>query len=450
MTKKAKVILALSIVGVCGFGGCGVLGFIGFMTAGDVAAAEAGLEAQYARSIELGLPVTAEQLRPPVPAAENGAEGFAPALLDWAEKREALLGEAPPKFEEMLAKPRPPEIAKLDDPFLADLAVRLQRPAFQFERDWDLGPELLFPEFAPLRDASKALGWRSVNRARAGNVDGALEDLRIGFRLAGAIGQEPTLIAQLVAVAVAGQTQTGAVAVSEEIKDRPADLDRLADLLQKSAHQADPYLACRGEFYVGLALLRNLDPGNETDPRAVVEKVLEPKKPLDPATLRRDGLPENKLLRVFLSRHLELWNEALSGDPKDRIDVINRTVKMGRDAEKKRTASFILSAILMPTFSQAGTHFRALDTRNEKVVAGVWIMAWRARNGRLPASLEEAGLEVIDNYGRPVRFAEESGSFALYSVGEDGRDDGPKFDVRLWTNREQGDDFGLTWMPARP
>ncbi|MBN1341326.1 MAG: hypothetical protein JXQ73_01525 [Phycisphaerae bacterium] len=74
--------------------------------------------------------------------------------------------------------------------------------------DWDLpirteGFSLLMPHLAKLRDAARLLCLRTRLHVAEGDVDAALRDLRTGYTMARHIGQGPTIIQNLVAVAIA-------------------------------------------------------------------------------------------------------------------------------------------------------------------------------------------------------------------------------------------------------
>lgn len=72
-----------------------------------------------------------------------------------------------------------------------------------FEIDWNVPiMTIRFPHLEKLRDAARLLSLEAVLLARKGDIAGAMEDVRLIFRLRRFIDDEPTLISKLVAYAL--------------------------------------------------------------------------------------------------------------------------------------------------------------------------------------------------------------------------------------------------------
>ena len=92
------------------------------------------------------------------------------------------------------ARPWDAKAVRGDD--LTAWRVASHRPRLDFDRDWALGPALLFPEYAEFKGVAKRL-------CAAALVGRDPEpDLAAAIRLAGLVAQEPKLLAQFVAIAM--------------------------------------------------------------------------------------------------------------------------------------------------------------------------------------------------------------------------------------------------------
>ena len=75
------------------------------------------------------------------------------------------------------------------------------KTAVDFNREWELGYEVLFPEYAQIKNTVKLIGLRARLLAYRGNRLGALKELKKAVILSELVDTEPTLIAMLVTVA---------------------------------------------------------------------------------------------------------------------------------------------------------------------------------------------------------------------------------------------------------
>ncbi len=145
--------------------------------------------------LEAGLPPFADE-----PDAEQNAAPILEAafaliksiepLTDW-EPRD---GPVPDDVRDGL--PRFGEVFDL-------LYQAAERTRCRFERDWSDGFAMLMPHLSELRDVAMLLRARAIVRSADGEVDEAIEDVRVIFSVARSLREEPILISQLVRIAVA-------------------------------------------------------------------------------------------------------------------------------------------------------------------------------------------------------------------------------------------------------
>lgn len=75
------------------------------------------------------------------------------------------------------------------------------KTAIDFKREWELGFDVLFPEYAQIKSSIKMIGLRARLLAHRGDRLGALKELRKAFILSELTNTEPTLVAILVTIA---------------------------------------------------------------------------------------------------------------------------------------------------------------------------------------------------------------------------------------------------------
>jgi len=90
-----------------------------------------------------------------------------------------------------------------------------------------------------------------------------------------------------------------------------------------------------------------------------------------------------------------------------------------------------INQILVPVYDQTAFAFAENDAQNGLLEAAVALRAYRLVHGAYPASLDALALpreRTIDPFanGAPFKYRRDGGSYMLYSVGPDRKDDGGK------------------------
>jgi hypothetical protein len=103
-----------------------------------------------------------------------------------------------------------------------------------------------------------------------------------------------------------------------------------------------------------------------------------------------------------------------------------------------------IPALLMPNVPNLGGSEARTEVQIRAAECLIAIKLWKYRNTKLPADLatvtKAAGIPrlPVDSYsGQPLRMALVAGEPVVYSVGQDGRDDGGRIDSKL--DQEPGD-----------
>lgn len=293
-----------------------------------------------------GLPWTAADLNErPVPKAENAAELVRKAMAKW------------------------------DDPSVDRFALAHQialKPRLDFERDWDLGPNLTYPEGSMLPRFCKLLTARAEQRAQEGDDTGALADLGDARSIAALFGQEPSAFAAEKCIGGYQKLLESTRRCLNTVGRDPRRSARYRQWLREEWPLPDMARAIRGRIYETIVFARSLDlmgigrelaPSSDDRPFFIVEDAGPP------PVFRRSGLPENVRSRAYLTRCLQLWTELAKKTHglTDDADTIERRYREIADRVNDEPAlSYRLTSLLfvVPTRDlQTGPEF--IEARNQ-------------------------------------------------------------------------------------
>ncbi len=412
-----------------------VLGCVAFFGAGpiDIGPEARGAEKAAAAYQAEGLPWVANDLapRPPVRPDENAAE----FILAAAKSPESKPFDK--DYPTMLKLADGDQWAKVDDSLkkyqsLLDFGVSAAtRLRVDFGRDYDYGAYLQFPEFASTKRLVRALTMRAQIEAQRGNANACVADLTSAFRVADLLRDDSTTIGLLVHIADQAISLDGVRRSASFLKDDPAVLARLNSLVVQFNHSPDFKNALRGEMYMGLASLRNMDEHGhnqaQSDTRSS-EGTDSDERPINPAKLIRTGLPTSFFIRAFAARDLEVWTEASRKMNLHRHDpdamAKDTQVIADRMAKHPKVSEILLSA-LFPVYLEMGSAIKRVAAAGNVTQALIASLEYRGRTGALPSRLKDLPGDWIDPFtGTSLRVKNVAGSFRIYSVGRNRKDDG--------------------------
>jgi hypothetical protein len=411
-----------------------VLG-LAFWTASGFGPAAAMAKQQYADWQTNGLPVTKDQvvLTPSLSEEDNAV----------TEMREAIrLLKAVPK--------NPNEPTNLSDPdnfqngklriyvearrAAMEMAHRAAlKPAIRFERDWDQGAYLAFPEFADFKAIAKCLAMDAEFRARDGDWQGAVRDIRTARRLAAFSAADATLISKLVGIAIDAIILDTAGICASRFADNPAAISALRKALEDTKWDIDRDSAVRGEAYMSVAYYRST---SDRDIIAMLDGRYEDELEADyfagykrPApAIVRDGLPASTLARAVNAEVMAFWNEFYPRLKNPNEDLKRLAADMdarANDYGSSRSLPKHAAAMMLPVYSQA---FKAFDKRRSEertAIAFLGILQYRNQHHAWPTTLKAAGVDAIDAIdGKPLRYLVSGKSARVYNLGQNGVDNG--------------------------
>lgn len=381
------------------------------------------------------------------PAGQNGYEKIAAVIRlrppNWlAAQKDEVFNDLPP--ERQLNEPQiatAKEVLGPVGPALAEARSLIDTPhgrhPITYTPDWI---STLLPTIQTTREATNLLRYDVYDRAQAGDADGAVRSCHAAFNAGCSIGDEPTLISQLVRIAC----QAVAVNLLERTlaQGEPSDAVLAALQARLEAGEAEPLLlyGLRGERGGSNQLFENWRNGSV--PTGNMAGTLGV----------GGGFPAglNALLSVpgiLSSQHAGL------------LEYMTEVVEIAKKPPEEWSAAFaaqnqkindlpMLARLIAPAVDKVAEAAR----RNHAILRCAIVMIaaerYRKTNGHWPATpddLVKAGLLKAvpgDPYaaGQPIKFAKAADGLIVYTVGQDGIDNGGALDKNPTT---AGKDYGF-------
>lgn len=320
-----------------------------------------------------------------------------------------------------------------------------QAKAISFDKDWDQGSFVLFPEFAQIKTGVKLLTYRAEVRAHTGDLDGALLDLRRAYRIGNLVGQEPTLIGALVGIACQAISVRGCERVAAL---KPNDAAWIAGVRREvSAWKTEIGLGSMltGEPYMGIATIRNLQ-----DKDLFLRGDMFESGDFSPvANPMRSGFGSGPIRTAYQVRWMEYCVEmkrALDRNPDNAWSATMEAHRVGDRMIKKGHMSDAILEIMLGVYTQAGY---AVEKNNRLPQLSEAVLAaaeHKAKTGKWPTTWAEIGMDpVLDPVtGKPALIKSNSERIVIYFVGPDGVDAGGIEDKNGF---KAGDDFTVLFPP---
>jgi hypothetical protein len=299
-----------------------------------------------------------------------------------------------------------------------------------------------FFNYVAVRKAAQWLMNAALYEARQGHAEEALQDLEAIASLAQLDREEYTLVAQAIRVAVAGL----GLGTSWEVLQAPGWTDPQLARLQKAWEAVHPVDAIESGFvgyraYAGaLDKLARKSGLRQTAPLTGIG--LPPKGSAQGMLTDYVWFPIYRLTSINADTlfHLKLTEETVTGlrmiaahrpwkEAKLHIDQPGVWIKQV-DTFPVRFR-YMVSLTSFPNTQRVTSNAVRRETERELTLAAIALKRYQLRHGALPPALEALVPECLPALpydpmsGKTLCYRlKPDGSFLLYSVGEDGKDDG--------------------------
>lgn len=308
---------------------------------------------------------------------------------------------------------------QLDDArqFLVDIDTEVQRirqavaigGQVRFPVDFSLGLNANLNNTQRSREAARLLTLDAHVSAHDKKHEQALEDVRAIFTLSDALRGEPTIISQLVRMAIHGIGCNTAAQLMPYCPWTDAQLEELQKLIQSARFKEEMVRAIIGERALCLTALDEM--------------------PLGPIRLTN----VREALRVFdisITACGEPWREVIARQRALSAELV-AAVGAGFIERVRRPVRMILPALEPGAIAGARAH-----ARQNAAVAALAVRRFQQRYQRLPETLaeveglipkssaDETGPLIDPLDGQSLRYKVKEKRYVIYSVGDDGADDG--------------------------
>jgi len=287
-----------------------------------------------------------------------------------------------------------------------------------FDRHWDEGPKLLFPEYEDMRSYVRYECNAACVDAELGNIDSAFKRLQVAQRITEHTGKDPVIIAWLVEVAAEAIVLRSVENIISRVPLSTAVLDRAEALVRSipSPPALNYYLA--GEMISQRITVRMLPSMSEQE----MQGMLGTSTPA--AFLLRNRALGPTLERYSIHSIREFWKDM----PTSMADFSSskRKVFAFQSALASDTSlSGMLANMLTPVLSQFVDTLGQVEARRRAALVGITILRSHLAGNPFPSALPNCGVNGMDPmYDEPLHYVKVSNGFIVYNRSPDGIDNG--------------------------
>ncbi|MBL7224427.1 MAG: hypothetical protein ISS72_11285 [Candidatus Brocadiae bacterium] len=291
----------------------------------------------------------------------------------------------------------------------------------KFPLDLEDGVGMQLPHLSKIRNAARLLALEAIERTEEGKVDEAAESLVAALRLGRSLANEPVLISGLVRVACDAIAVAQIERWASQAKPSAAALQRVEAALQDAADPTFMHKTIVAERCFGMDIYRT--------------HVLDPKKRGELGAL---GIGDAPFLRVAprayfksdMVAYIDLMNEYTATARLPYPQSLIQAGAAGKTIAERIPRYFIISRMILPAlgrvFIEGQNHMARLDSAR----LGLAALRYRAQKGKLPDTLDALAPDFVkavpvDPFnGKPLLYRTTPQGFTVYSLGENGKDDG--------------------------
>lgn len=423
----------------------------------ELVSAARTLEAELNRAKKVGNPLKASDLIAPQPPESQNA------TIEFEQSRKLA---SDPKFLDRIDAFQEAVLTS-DFAFAEELSNKLQpivllaqrvaaKPLLVSGRNVDAINELGYGVASHGKNLVRLLCIQAQLDYHKGDFEKGNANLRAGIAIGSLISQDPLYINLLVESSCRGMVFATMEKLAILNRSRLDVLEKL-DTDVPSPPPLNLYHALRGEAYFGTVPLRNLDAlggwkafVNALDDSNSSTEVGEDAygalvRSVDPASLRKEGVPERTGEKAFFARHLAFWNDTLeqAKRTKDPLELATWMRARKEKLHRETGPSYRLVKSLVQTFERMGAAVATAEAIEWGRRGLIKVLIYRAKSGRYPETLVEAGFTELDPFSKkPYRFVVDGDVVKVYSVGPNGVDDEVAKKVDVGTEGTEPDDIG--------
>ncbi|MCK4323670.1 MAG: hypothetical protein KAW89_04015 [Armatimonadetes bacterium] len=399
------------------------------------------LEAKLAALRAQGMPVTMTEAAPkPVPDDQNAAVLYQQVFQVQFGPRGTSspgrsIGNLTAAEEEILSR----YLGPADEQLTAQVHAILMRPAMQqdleilrrasrlphcvFPVNWEDGPAVLFHHMVKLKQATRLAAVQTALCAREGDVAEALDWCEMALRMSEHAASEPTIIAQLVAIAMQAMTLAPAKEFLAEAMVPPATANRFEQYLRQIDMYESFTNAVIGERAMGCDVF-------DMTYRQLRDFLGAGYGMLDPWTalyLTPVGRP---LIRMDQMIYVDYMGKQIQLTKLPARTAVPKLTALETDLSQVPPWQGILTGVVRGLFSRAWEKRDEAEANIDLCRVVLTLKAYNYEHGRYPDSLQQLQ-QTLDWQlpqdpfsGQDFVYQRQANGFKLYSIGRDMDDDG--------------------------
>jgi hypothetical protein len=336
------------------------------------------------------------------------------------------------------------------DPDLKELReAAATRPYSRFPMEYGYEPSagILLPHLAIIRDVTLVCDLRAIAELETHHGDDAFADLQLGFRLSASIRDEPFLIDHLVRISTLNITLGG---IREGLTRHAWSDSQLAafentltniDLLSEYEH------TMRGERALNIGGIdyfrrHGLDNSLLADASSGTEGLGPLAKWMPSGWYYQNMVLIGQTYRDFILPAVDASNHVI-------VPALSEGV-MADITQRQLGPYNVLAKLLLPALGKASQRAARGQTLVDESAVACAIERYRMQHNELPDTLDAITPQFISHIphdlfsGQPLRYKKnDNGSYILYSIGWNLRDDGGKTSLttgnKPHANPDEGD-----------
>lgn len=304
----------------------------------------------------------------------------------------------------------------------AEVAVKLSRSRYPMDLSWGAGT--LLPHLQKLKDLALLAAYRSVL-----DTNSSAMEIATIIGMARTLDAEPILISKLVRIAllsIAAKTLERRLNV-DSLTDN--ELKLLSELFTESAKTNQIANGLIGERAMTIGYFRmsyaEMNRLAHADENGFSQQGGPPLPGPQPFVYKLTGFFERDLRFYLQTTQTNIWLEETH-----QFDFALITNIQNQTWTDARRNLFILSSLLLPAYGSASTKEAKNLAQLRTVQTALAIERFRSKNEKLPNDLSVLVPQFLSAVpkdpfdGRPLRYKRLEKGYVIYSVDEDGQDNG--------------------------
>lgn len=388
---------------------------------------------EWDRYVSLGLPTRLEELEPPIPDSENRAVAVQAAATSIAKVRGDKAIPSDPKELETAVKEIEPYLQKVIDTY--------QKPELKWwaKTDWNKGIWEESRANRGPREVGRFLPRLSLVQAREGRPTvQVLRTLGASFLLSRDVGQNGAVLSFMAGEAIHRQTLTAAREIAMLWQSYPEKLKSLEALLVKHPPQVDLLRSLTYMTYTTISWTRGITFVEFTK----LDLSMLALKESDPTTSIRkkvfDGPPEDERFQASLADYFRRFNDFVV-DVRQNGITLQALKNLDGVQSTSRTYSTPLEGVGHRVSNDAvGLHNAQIRLKTQHLLSlvAIKVAEFHGKQGSYPSSMSDLEFSETDPFapGKPFQLKRTEQGVEIYSVGENGIDDGGKSETKERTD----------------